>query len=69
MQVEVKGSRNEGFIAVNRLTSGYLAHHTERRKLVAWVKAKARPGTWVDILCVIEGGGEHKVAGFMVGAK
>lgn len=61
-------NRNEGFIALNRLTGGYLAHHEDKRKLVRWVKCKARPGTFVDIVCVQEGGAEHKVMGFVVEA-
>lgn len=59
-------SRNEGFVAINRLTGGYLAHHQDRRYLIKWVRAKARPGTWVDIMCVQQGGAEHKVGGFRV---
>jgi len=59
-------SRNEGFVAVNRLTGGYMAHHGDKRKLVAWVKAKAHNGAFVDIIAVVNGGGEHKIQSFRV---
>jgi hypothetical protein len=55
-----------GYVATNRLSGAYMAEHEDRRKLVRWVKRKARRGTWVDISYHQEGGGIHKVGGFLV---
>lgn len=58
--------RNEGFVATNKLTGGYLAHHHTRRTLVAWVKAKARDGMFVNISYVANGGAESLLQTFQV---
>lgn len=65
--LEVKmDSRNEGYVAVNRLSGAYLAENANLRSLIAHVKAKGKPGTWVDVLYHARGGAVHKRAGFMV---